>query len=489
MSINNRNKLSDYFKNSGFAITKYQIDQFITLFELLEEYNTEYDLSRIYGFNDILIKHFIDSIYFLNMIDLPDSLLDIGTGPGFPGFPISIIKPDIKIILAEPRYKRVKFLNLVKKRLNLKNIEIYPHLVTEKSFFNVNGVITRALESADETLGRVSHFLNDGSKVILLKGPGAEKDLSEISDKNKEEYILESNIPYTLPKTEYKRKIIVFKKIKSNIKKNYTIFKNSEETIGLPIISKENKQFKEFKKISIGDGIKKSGKIIISGKKIIKDLILKKSINPLKIIIYDNYTENDNYLNKLYDEYHKKNRLFILKKSLYNDIDFSNTSGPLLYTEIPELKDWDCKLKKGCNLIIPFQDPVNVGSVLRSAAGFNVKQIIMLKEAANPYHPKSIRTSSGAVFNTKILKGPSIKDLKKIIEENKLEFITLDSKGADINSFSFPENFLLFPGIEGPGVPEELKINSISIPLSDKIESLNASVATSLVLYKWSSEK
>jgi 16S rRNA (guanine527-N7)-methyltransferase len=61
--------------------------------------------------------------------------------------------------------------------------------------------------------------------------------------------------------------------------------------------------------------------------------------------------------------------------------------------------------------------------------------------------------------------------------------------GVPINSYSFPERFLLLPGLEGQGVPEELKVNSISIPITESIESLNAAVATSILLFCWIFER
>jgi len=482
---NQINVMKKFFSQSGLKPDKEQENRFFRLYQMLRQYNEELDLSRLKSDEDIFIKHFVDSVYFAKFTDLPSSLVDIGTGPGFPGIPLKIMHPEVNIILAEPRHKRVYFMEKVIKELGLSGISIYPHLVTEKSFFEVNGVITRALESADETLSRVKHFLPENGRIILLKGPEADKDLKTLSEKNRSDYEMTENVPYTLPETSYNRRLIVFRKTVSSMVKTFRIFHNPEETTGFPITSKENKKFKEFKKLTSADKIKKSGKVIVSGKKIIKDMLELSPRNNRELIIFDEYAEADQEFENIISAFSESKELFILKKSLFNELDLFKTSCPLLVTDIPESEDWIPSEVSGCSLIVPFQDPANVGTVIRSAAGFGVKNIIMLKESANPFHPKSIRSSAGSVFSVNIKKGPSLGSLNKIIMKNEISLVSLDKEGTDINDFTFPENFLLLPGIEGPGLPDEFKNMSVSIPLDKGIESLNAAIAASIALFEW----
>jgi len=295
------------------------------------------------------------------------------------------------------------------------------------------------------------------------------------------------------------------------------------------IVSKDNNYFKELKKLTAIEGIKKSGKVIIAGKKQVREAANTLSSLCDSLIVYDGYVEDDKDLQSIIAAFSSQDSIITFKKQLYNELDSFHTNAPLLVLNIPSLPEWDYSLEKGCSLLIPFQDPVNVGAVIRSAAGFGVKKIIMLKEAAHPFHPRSIRASAGAVFRfihphpaplpssqaisatrerellircpggrrlrgggtenngrkMGLCRGPSINELKTICDQRKLNIIALDMVGTPIESFHFPSKFILLPGLEGQGIPEALKASSISIPISGEIESLNAAIATSIILFYW----
>jgi 16S rRNA (guanine527-N7)-methyltransferase len=485
MTLKNEN-MYDIFSRNGFELTPRQLNQFGAYYELLMEYNASLDLTRLTSFEDIVVKHFIDSIYFTEYVEIPSPLIDIGSGAGFPGIPLKIFIPGLRIILSEPRKKRASFLEMVVQKLRLTGVQIYPHMVTGLSDFIVQGAITRALEPIDETLSRVSHFLPRGGRVIFMKGPYADSDLRELSEGNISSYSLESDLGYRLPFTEYERRIIVYVKESAATSKTYAILKDLTATTGTAISSAENKKFKELRRLSSGEGIRKSGLLLISGKKIITEILNRRNIPVRELILYDGYTEDDDAMNSFIKEFAGRDSLLVMKKGLFNDIDQFNTRGPLLAADVPEIREWGLDMGPGCTLLIPFQDPANVGSAIRSAVGFGVEKIIMLKEAANPYHPKSIRASSGAVFCAAMEKGPSLYDLPELFKRRLSGVVALDKGGTPLVSFKFPARFILLPGMEGPGLPEPLKIQAVSIPLNSEVESLNATAALSIALYEWS---
>ncbi len=478
-------KVKKYFDEAKILITEKQIRQFSLYYKLVIENNDDNDLTRIKGEDQFVVKHFIDSVYYTKFLTLPESLVDIGTGAGFPGIPLKIMNPELHLILAEQRSRRVEFLKLAVSELKLADVEFYAHKVTEKSFFNVRGVVTRALEDAPETLSRVEHFLPEGGVVIFLKGPDASGDILSLSESNRKNYSLDLDKSYTLPGTDFSRRILLFRKGKDTFRKIYKVMKNEIDTPGIAITSEDNKFYKEIKRLTSGEGIKKIGAVAIAGKKIISDYLVKNEFSDLKLLLPDDYSETTKDFDLIISKFQSNGSLFILKKSLYNELDVSLGKTPVLIAPLPLIKEWDGTIDKGCTPVIPFQDPANVGSAVRSAAGFGITKVILTSDAANPFNPKSIRASSGAVFEIEFMRGPSLNEIFSIAEKSKLEILSLDKNGKDISEVNFPSSFILIPGIEGPGLPEVFMSKSVSIPLSDKVESLNASVALSIFMYEW----
>ncbi|RPI72170.1 MAG: hypothetical protein EHM45_22585, partial [Desulfobacteraceae bacterium] len=107
--------LKQWFQKSRLSLSEQQYKHLWTFHQMLRAKNAEYDLTRIYQFDNMVQKHYIDCILILNYLKgkLPSPLLDIGTGAGFPGIPLKIALPKIELILAEGRHKRVQFLTEV----------------------------------------------------------------------------------------------------------------------------------------------------------------------------------------------------------------------------------------------------------------------------------------------------------------------------------------------------------------------------------------
>ncbi len=142
----------------------------------------------------------------------------------------------------------------------------------------------------------------------------------------------------------------------------------------------------------------------------------------------------------------------------------------------------DAPWPDGCTLFVPFQDPENIGAVIRSAAAFGVAQVVLLSEAAHPFHPRSAGRRAGP-FQVPLEHGPALADLRVA----GVPLIALDTSGPELSDAPFPETFGLVVGVEGPGLPQRLRqCERRRIDMQPGVESLNAATAAAIALYVWS---
>lgn len=208
-------RIYDIFRNHDFDDFPHKQRQQLTRFyELLMEHQKKQNFTRLLNLREVAIKHFIDSLMVLKVAGLQFPLLDVGTGPGFPGIPLKIALPDERIILAEGVQKRVEFLKIVREDLGLKKLDIIGRNVNPDFMYPVQGVITRAVEDARNTLGNVLQCLQTGGRVFLMKGPNCEPEIEPALKAWGEYYELEKNIAYSLPHSQHERRLLVFKKIR-----------------------------------------------------------------------------------------------------------------------------------------------------------------------------------------------------------------------------------------------------------------------------------
>ncbi len=172
-----------------------------------------------------------------------------------------------------------------------------------------------------------------------------------------------------------------------------------------------------------------------------------------------------------------------LTPDLFGELDVFGTRNPLLVVRTPNMPSWKGEAApRGCTLFVPFQDPANVGTVIRSAAGLGASRVVLLEEAAHPFHPKALRSGGSAGFRVPISVGSSIGNLDARI----LPVIGLRAGGRDLSTFRFPDTFGLLPGLEGPGIPQGLRLSAeVGIPMEPGTESLNAALAAGIALYAW----
>jgi tRNA G18 (ribose-2'-O)-methylase SpoU len=241
------------------------------------------------------------------------------------------------------------------------------------------------------------------------------------------------------------------------------------------ISSRSNPAFRNFLKLLAGQGVKRERLSLLSGYKQVKETLLE----------FPDRCEALLFMRGQSLPPSEEIRQYRLAADLFREIDVYGTRQPILLVRVEPLFAWNsAEWPPGCTLFIPFQDPSNVGAVIRSAAAFGVAQSVVLKEGAHPFHHKSIKVAGSAIFRVPIFTGPSIRDLGG----KPFPIITLSPEGQDIGKYAFPPSFGLLPGLEGPGLPLNVRdFVCLSIPMSGGVESLNAALATGIALYVWRS--
>lgn len=205
----------------GLQIEEKQCQQFMVYSNLLLEWNEKMNLTAITERNEIVLKHFIDSISLLKGIEKKEkiSLIDVGTGAGFPGIPVKIMKPDWNVTLLDSLQKRIVFLNEVVTKLGLEQVECI-HARAEDGGKNpkwreqYDYCVSRAVANLTVLCEYCLPFVKIGGYFVSLKGPDIEEELkgAEIAIK-KLGGCVENILTIQIPHTNIRHSLIMIKKI------------------------------------------------------------------------------------------------------------------------------------------------------------------------------------------------------------------------------------------------------------------------------------
>lgn len=211
-----QNKFIEELKKIDISINELQLKQLERYYELLVEYNKVMNLTGITIKEEVYLKHFYDSLTIAKVIDLNqyNTLCDVGTGAGFPGLVIKIIYPNLKVTLLDSLNKRLNFLNIVIKELNLKDIETI-HIRAEEYKKQFDIVVARAVAPLNILLEYCIPITKVNGYFIAMKGKNEEAN-NALKELNSE--IIETN-SFLLPIEQSNRTIIKIKKIKETNKK------------------------------------------------------------------------------------------------------------------------------------------------------------------------------------------------------------------------------------------------------------------------------
>ena len=175
-------KIKKVFEKYGFELSEYQISQFLCYYKFLVQENEKFNLTSITDEEGVIFKHFLDSVLPAKNLPQNAKVIDVGSGAGFPGVPLKILRPDIKITLLDSLQKRVNFLKQVAELLKLEDVqcvhnraEDYAQKMREK--FDV--ALSRAVAQIPTLAEYLMPFAKIGGKVIMYKSQKVEDEVED----------------------------------------------------------------------------------------------------------------------------------------------------------------------------------------------------------------------------------------------------------------------------------------------------------------------
>lgn len=204
----------------GIELTYEQTEKFLKFMDELRKWNRVINLSGITDTDQIITKHFVDSLTVLRYVDPYKKMIDIGTGAGFPGIPLAIADSSLNVDLLDSREKRIHFVRYVIRKLGLDNAEAYTGRAEDENNGITRGVydfaVSRAYGNIKLILDTIPGYIKPGGGLIVMKGEKGSSELDKIRESTGYGLKVEDISELTLPFSSYKRVIVLLRKQKKD---------------------------------------------------------------------------------------------------------------------------------------------------------------------------------------------------------------------------------------------------------------------------------
>lgn len=198
-----RQMLTEGARKLGLTLTVAEVDRFLRYLAELKAWGKKINLTAITHDEDIITRHFLDSLTPYAFVKDGGRLLDIGAGGGFPGLPLKIVVNALAVVLLDSVAKKVHFMRHVIRSLELKGVEAVSTRAEDPQFrIKYEGVfdysISRAFSTLPEFISLSLPYLKPGGSIIAMKGPSVSEELATLKDERVSEPVVrEIKIPFT----------------------------------------------------------------------------------------------------------------------------------------------------------------------------------------------------------------------------------------------------------------------------------------------------
>ena len=252
------------------------------------------------------------------------------------------------------------------------------------------------------------------------------------------------------------------------------------------ITSKDNEIVKNIKKLKEKKYRDEENKFIVEGIKMVKEAIIENAIID-KIVVCEDCVNDGTIEKELLYEIAKFDCIYVSEKVFSSITDVSNPQGILAV--INKKNEETISYDEDVILVLDgIQDPGNLGTIIRTLDSVNLKQIVLSENTADPYNPKVVRSTMGAIYRVNIVRSKNIIETLKEMKKNKYQVaVTALDTDKSIYDVDFSKKVIVI-GNEANGVSKEVQDLAdvkMIIPMLGKTESLNAAVATGVILYEY----
>ena len=253
------------------------------------------------------------------------------------------------------------------------------------------------------------------------------------------------------------------------------------------ITSKDNEIIKNIKKLKEKKYRDQENKFIVEGIKMVQEALTEQA-KISKIVICEDCINDGTISQELLYEIAKQDCIYVSEKVFQSITDVTNPQGILAVLEKENGED---KILYDEDIIVVLdgiQDPGNLGTILRTLDSVNLKQIILSEQTADPYNPKVVRSTMGAIYRVNMIRSKNIIETLKNMKKHKYDIVVTSLQtNESIYDIDYKKKVIVI-GNEANGVSKEvmeLANKKVKIPMLGKTESLNASVATAVILYEY----
>lgn len=175
-------KLRQLVAQTSLQLSEQQLQQLVQYVQLLDKWNSAYNLTSVRDPMEMLVKHIMDSLAVAPFIK-GQRIIDVGTGPGLPGIPLAICFPDKEFTLLDSLGKRIRFLNQVKLQLGLKNVTpLQSRVEDHQPDPGYDVVLSRAFASLSDMIGWCAHLPAADGQFLAMKGAQAAEEIAALPD-------------------------------------------------------------------------------------------------------------------------------------------------------------------------------------------------------------------------------------------------------------------------------------------------------------------